>query len=74
VGPGYTLAHGEPVLSNGMGGMSGKGVLPIALKCIRDVRAVSGAADHRLRRPSPAPPTWTRPWRPAPTWSASARH
>ncbi|MEM1190474.1 MAG: tRNA-dihydrouridine synthase [Pseudomonadota bacterium] len=41
VGPGYTLAHGEPVLSNGMGGMSGKGVLPIALKCIRDVRAVS---------------------------------
>lgn len=41
VGPGYTLAHGEPVLSNGMGGMSGKGVLPIALKCIRDVRAVT---------------------------------
>jgi dihydroorotate dehydrogenase subfamily 1 len=41
VGPGYTLAHGEPVLSNGMGGMSGKGVLPIALKCIRDIRAVS---------------------------------
>ena len=41
VGPGYTMAHGEPVLSNGMGGMSGKGVLPIALKCIRDVRAVS---------------------------------
>jgi len=41
VGPGYTLAHGEPVLSNGMGGMSGKGVLPIALKCIREVRAVS---------------------------------
>jgi hypothetical protein len=29
------------VLSNGMGGMSGKGVLPIALKCIRDIRAVS---------------------------------
>ncbi|MEE4278722.1 MAG: tRNA-dihydrouridine synthase [Halieaceae bacterium] len=41
VGPGYTLAHGEPVLSNGMGGMSGKGVLPIALKCIREVREVS---------------------------------
>ena len=41
VGPGYTLAHGEPVLSNGVGGMSGKGVLPIALKCIRAVRAVS---------------------------------
>ena len=41
VGPGYTMAHGEAVLSNGMGGMSGKGVLPIALKCIREVRAVS---------------------------------
>lgn len=41
VGPGYTLAHGEPVLSNGAGGMSGKGVLPIALKCIREVRSVS---------------------------------
>jgi NAD(P)H-flavin reductase len=41
VGPGYTLSHGEPVLSNGVGGMSGKGVLPIALKCIREVRAVS---------------------------------
>jgi dihydroorotate dehydrogenase subfamily 1 len=41
VGPGYTMAHGEPVLSNGAGGMSGKGVLPIALKCIREIRAVS---------------------------------
>lgn len=41
VGPGYTEAHGHPVLSNGMGGISGKGVLPIALKCIREVRAVS---------------------------------
>lgn len=41
VGPGYTSAHGHPVLSNGAGGMSGKGVLPIALKCIREVRAVS---------------------------------
>ncbi|WOJ97772.1 tRNA-dihydrouridine synthase [Congregibacter brevis] len=41
VGPGYTSAHGEPVLSNGVGGMSGKGVLPIALKCIREIREVS---------------------------------
>jgi dihydroorotate dehydrogenase (NAD+) catalytic subunit len=41
VGPGYTSAHGHPVLSNGAGGMSGKGVLPIALKCIREIRAVS---------------------------------
>lgn len=41
VGPGYTAAHGHPVLSNGEGGISGKGVLPIALKCVRDMaRAV----------------------------------
>lgn len=40
VGPGYTAAQGHPVLSNGAGGMSGKGVLPIALKCIREIRAV----------------------------------
>ncbi len=43
VGPGYTASHGEPVLSNGMGGMSGKGVLPIALKCIRELRAITKA-------------------------------
>ena len=39
VGPGFTSAHGEPVLSNGSGGMSGKGVLPIALKCVREIAA-----------------------------------
>ena len=42
VGPGYTSAHGEPVLSNGSGGMSGKGVLPIGLKCVREIAAVAG--------------------------------
>jgi dihydroorotate dehydrogenase (NAD+) catalytic subunit len=41
VGPGYTTAHGEPVLSNGAGGMSGKGVLPIGLKCVKEVAEVS---------------------------------
>lgn len=41
VGPGYTEAHGAPVLSNGVGGMSGKGVLPTALKCIRELRAIT---------------------------------
>ena len=40
VGPGLFTAHGEPVLSNGVGGMSGKGVLPIALKCISEIRDV----------------------------------
>lgn len=37
VGPGYVSAHGEPVLSNELGGMSGKGVLPIGVKCVREI-------------------------------------
>lgn len=37
VGPGQYNSHGKPVLSNGMGGMSGKGVLPIALKCVSEI-------------------------------------
>lgn len=41
VGPGYTSAHGQPVLSNGAGGMSGKGIIPIGLKCVREVAEVS---------------------------------
>lgn len=41
VGPGYTSSHGEPVLSNGAGGMSGKGILPISLKCVKEVREAS---------------------------------
>ncbi|MGK0225025.1 MAG: dihydroorotate dehydrogenase subfamily 1 [Limisphaerales bacterium] len=39
LGPGYYTAHGAPVLSNEMGGMSGKGVLPIGLKCVREIAA-----------------------------------
>ncbi len=39
VGPGYHSAHGQPVLSNELGGMSGKGVLPIGLKCVREIAA-----------------------------------
>jgi dihydroorotate dehydrogenase subfamily 1 len=41
VGPGYTSAHGHPVLSNGAGGMSGKGILPLGLKCVREVAAIT---------------------------------
>ena len=42
VGPGYTSSHGHAVLSNGSGGMSGKGVLPIGLKCVREIVAATG--------------------------------
>jgi dihydroorotate dehydrogenase subfamily 1 len=41
VGPGYTSAHGHPVLSNGNGGISGKGILPIGLKCVREIAAAT---------------------------------
>jgi len=41
VGPGETSAHGHPVLSNGAGGISGKGILPIALKCVREIAAAA---------------------------------
>ncbi len=37
VGPGLTSAWGHPVLSNELGGLSGKGVLPIGLKCVREI-------------------------------------
>ncbi|ARN76167.1 tRNA-dihydrouridine synthase [Oceanicoccus sagamiensis] len=37
LGPGSHHSHGAPVLSNGLGGMSGKGVLPIALKCVSEI-------------------------------------
>ena len=37
VGPGYFSAHGSQVLSNGVGGLSGKGVLPIGLKCVQQI-------------------------------------
>jgi dihydroorotate dehydrogenase subfamily 1 len=40
-GPGYTESHGHPVLSNGMGGMSGKGVLPLTLKALSALRAAT---------------------------------
>jgi dihydroorotate dehydrogenase (NAD+) catalytic subunit len=39
VGPGSYHSHGAAVLSNGLGGMSGKGVLPIALKCVSEMAA-----------------------------------
>ncbi|MEM9254083.1 MAG: tRNA-dihydrouridine synthase [Pseudomonadota bacterium] len=39
VGPGYTSAHGQAVLSNGEGGLSGKGILATGLKCVREVAA-----------------------------------
>jgi dihydroorotate dehydrogenase subfamily 1 len=40
-GPGYTESHGHPILSNGLGGMSGKGVLPVTLKALAALRAVT---------------------------------
>jgi len=38
VGPGYYSAYGHPVLSNSYGGLSGKGILPIGLKCVQEIK------------------------------------
>jgi dihydroorotate dehydrogenase subfamily 1 len=37
VGPGYYTVAGHPVLTNKYGGISGKGILPIGLKCIQEI-------------------------------------
>jgi dihydroorotate dehydrogenase (NAD+) catalytic subunit len=37
VGPGYYAVDGNPVLSNKKGGMSGKGILPLGLKCVKEI-------------------------------------
>lgn len=58
VGPGYYSADGNPVLSNKIGGLSGKGILPLGLKCVKEIReavdlpiiacgGISGADDVR---------------------------
>jgi dihydroorotate dehydrogenase (NAD+) catalytic subunit len=38
MGPEQHEAHGHPILSNQKGGLSGKGILPTALQCVRDIR------------------------------------
>tara|TARA_B100002003_G_scaffold241087_1_gene262353 strand:+ start:31022 stop:32602 length:1581 start_codon:yes stop_codon:yes gene_type:complete len=40
VGPGYHSSHAHPVLSNTYGGISGKGILPIGLKCVKEIAEV----------------------------------
>jgi len=42
VGPGYFSVDGNAVLANKVGGVSGKGILPIGLKCVRDIRQAVG--------------------------------
>lgn len=42
VGPGYHSVRGNPVLRNKIGGLSGIGIMPIGLKCVRDVRQAVG--------------------------------
>ena len=39
MGPECYSAHGHPILSNEQGGVSGKGILPAALNCVREIHA-----------------------------------
>jgi len=38
MGPECYSAHGHPILSNKVGGVSGKGILPRALECVQQIR------------------------------------
>lgn len=42
VGPGYHTVDGQPVLTNKTGGISGRGIKPIGLKCVREIREQIG--------------------------------
>ncbi len=40
LGPGEFNQAGHAILSNGVGGLSGRGILPIGLKCVHEIRQV----------------------------------
>jgi dihydroorotate dehydrogenase (NAD+) catalytic subunit len=42
VGPGCYSTRGHPVLTNKVGGLSGIGITPIGLKCVRDIKRAVG--------------------------------
>ncbi len=42
VGPGLYMVDGYPVLTNQIGGLSGRAIRPIGLKCVRDIRQAIG--------------------------------
>jgi dihydroorotate dehydrogenase (NAD+) catalytic subunit len=42
VGPGCHMSHGSAVLTNKVGGLSGVGVAPIGVKCVREIRQAVG--------------------------------
>ena len=42
VGPGYYSVNGYPVLTNIVGGLSGRGITPLGIKCVRDIRQAIG--------------------------------
>lgn len=42
VGPGYYSLDGNPVLTNEVGGMSGRGITPIGVKCVKDIADTFG--------------------------------
>ncbi len=42
VGPGYYSVDGKPVLTNEYGGLSGIGITPIGIKCIKNIKEAVG--------------------------------
>jgi len=43
VGPGSVMINQKPVLSNKIGGLSGKAIIPIGLKCVKEIRDFVGS-------------------------------
>jgi dihydroorotate dehydrogenase (NAD+) catalytic subunit len=42
VGPGYYSVDGKPVLTNKFGGLSGRGITPLGVKCVKQIREAIG--------------------------------
>lgn len=42
VGPGFYSVDGFPVLTNKVGGLSGRGITPLGLRCVRDIKLAVG--------------------------------
>ncbi|MAG08551.1 dihydroorotate dehydrogenase [Candidatus Woesearchaeota archaeon] len=47
-GPGYFMVDGHPVLTNKVGGLSGKAVLPLGLKCIKEISEAVKSAGVKI--------------------------
>ncbi|MDP7141265.1 MAG: dihydroorotate dehydrogenase [Candidatus Woesearchaeota archaeon] len=48
-GPGYHMVNGHPVLTNELGGLSGKAILPIGLKCVKEISEAVNSLEKKIK-------------------------